>query len=173
MFWRKITILIFVFGLIIVYLNSESLKDHEQEYLQRPDTFFWINFGIGIGIDAEGDDGVLHMNQSFTIQQGKFNLTLRKYGFAQIMDEYSASEIALMFGLNKKNRCSILVFGLGPGKVFPDRSSLESVIGLAFEGQIIWSFSKLFGIGGYVFGNINKFSLVTGFCFSLQIGRLR
>ena len=72
-----------------------------------------------------------------------------------------------------RGRRSIATFGLGPGKVFPDKSNLEAVIGLAFEGQFIWSFSKVFGIGVYIFGNLNKYRLAQGMCFSLQFGRLR
>ena len=88
-------------------------------------------------------------------------------------DDYSAEEVALLFGLSKRNRRSILAFGLGPGKVFPDRSSLVPVIGIAFEGQVIWSFSELFGIGVNVFGNVNEYNLMGGLCLSLQVGRLR
>jgi len=106
-------------------------------------------------------------------QYGIFNLSLRQQLFREIMDDYSAKEIALLFGVNMRGRRSIATFGLGPGKVFTDKSTLEAVIGLAFEGQLIWSFSELFGIGINVYGNINEYNLMGGLCFSLQLGRLR
>ncbi len=83
-----------------------------------------------------------------------------------MFDSYSAEEVVLLLGLNKRNSRSILVFGLGPAKVYPDWSSLEPVFGLAFEGQFIWSFSKILGIGVYIFGNVNNFSIVKGMCIS-------
>ena len=59
-----------------------------------------------------------------------------------------------------------------------DGSTLKLFVGTTLVGSIGAASINpsgvyIFGIGGYVFGNINKFSLVTGFCFSLQIGRLR
>ncbi len=161
--------------LIINQLNSDSLKNHEQEVFQKPATFAWFTFGLGAGSDIVKKEGAGHSLKSFTIQQGIFNMSIRTYHFFEIMDESDERELALMLGLNKKGKRSVLAFGLGPGKVFPDGgvSGNFSEIGLAFEVQYVWAITKFFGIGGYIFGNLNKHSLTNGFCLSLQVGKLR
>jgi hypothetical protein len=176
----------FILLIFFIALPFGNTSIYAQEYSSNTDgRYFWADAGIGGawvhgGIGSQVDPSGFSVGFGLNYQNGNDLFSFRITGTVEPrlilwgnQKAESISEYGVLYGRVAKASYGAASVSAGISIVSESPYTSFTTVGLPLEAQLIWTPTKVFGIGFKGFTNLNSQKSFAGLLFCLQFGMLR
>jgi len=157
----------------------------DSAFTQSNRTTFWLNGGLGVN-----SLGSLAGSANVSLQLDKYIYALRATANSENAELFGGGDeffdTGLLFGLATKSRKKFASIAIGIARVTGNRYegkpglfgggkrvNIAPTVGFPVEVQLFLRPASFFGVGTYIYGNLNSEQSFGGITLCLQLGKLR
>jgi len=166
--WMKKFYVCVLCGLLLI--TNFSIAENKE----AKKSYYWLNFGPGIGPGPVDLQFIIGGSASYQFQQNIISARIT-HQEAYMSTPSKITERAILYGRSMKSKYWLSSFAAGLSYLSGEKSYQEkiSTIGFPVEGQLFLTPLPFVGIGLYGLANFNLKCSFTGLLLCLQIGKLR